>query len=172
MLQPVFLRTARRGRDARGHPTRGPSPSERALARENKRFDKRTAGRLDGRACEAIPSGPPSAAVERSAWGSGTEGKEGLVTESYMAGDEHWIKVERQPLCRTICESRQGPCQSIDLEISSSAVVLRGTGGGTRSVHHSDVEVDQRVRAFHGDTEVGPYYPYGDADKIVILGTR
>ena len=94
------------------------------------------------------------------------------MTESYMAGDEHWILVERQPLCRTLCESRRGPCQGIELKISDSAVVLRGPGGDARPASHSDVEVDQRVRAFHGDTTMGPYYPGGEADKIVILGTR
>ena len=152
-------------------PDQGRSPSERALARENERFDERMAGRLDGRACEATMSSPASA-VERSAWGSGTEGKEGLVTVSYTAGDEHWITVEREPLCRTLCESRRGPCQGIELEISGSTVVLRGPGDEARRASHSDVGVDQRVRAFHGDTTMGPYYPGGEADKVVILGTR
>ena len=95
------------------------------------------------------------------------------MTESYMAGEEHWILVEREPLCRTLCESHRGPCQGIDLEISGSAVVVvRGRGGEARRASHSEVEVDQRVRVFHGDTEMGPYDPHGDADKIVILGTR
>ena len=131
------------------------------------------AERFDARACEATRSVAPSAA-ERSAWGDGGRagGKEGLVTESYMAGDEHWILVEREPVCRTLCESRRGPCQGIELEISDSTVVLRGPGGDARPAPRSDVEVDQRFRAFHGDTEVGPYYPYGEADKIVILRTR
>ena len=93
------------------------------------------------------------------------------MTESYMAGEEHWILVEREPLCRTRRESRRGPCQGIELEISDSAVVLRGPGGDARA-SHSDVEVDQRVRAFHGDTTMGPYHPGGEADRIVILGTR
>lgn len=131
------------------------------------------AERFDARACEATRSVAPSAA-ERSAWGYGGRagGKEGLVTESYMAGDEHWILVEREPVCRTLCESRRGPCQGIELEISDSTVVLRGPGGDARPAPHSDVEVDQRVRAFHGDTTMGPYYPGGEADKIVNLGTR
>jgi hypothetical protein len=153
-------------------PDQGGSPSERALARENERYLKRMADRFDARACEATRSVTPSADAERSAWGSGTEGKEGLVTESYTAGEEHWITVEREPVCRTLCESRQGPCQGIELEISDSTVVLRGSGGDTRPASHSDVEVDRRVRAFHGDTTMGPYYPGGEADKVVILGTR
>ncbi len=59
----------------------------------------------------------------------------------------------------------------MDLEISDSTVVLRCPGGDAQA-SHSDVEMEQRVRAFHSDTEVGPYYPYGEADKIVIPGTR
>ena len=75
-----------------------PSAGERALARENERYRERMAERLGARACEATRSVAPSAA-ERSAWGDGgpAGGKEGLVTESYMAGDEHWISVERGP---------------------------------------------------------------------------
>ena len=150
-----------------------PSAGERALARENERYRKRMAQRFGARSCEVTRSEDPSAA-ERSAWGDGRRagGKEGLVTESYTAGEEHWILVEREPVCRTLCESRRGPCQGIDLEISGSAVVVRGPAGEARPASHADVEVDQRVRAFHADTEMGPYYPYGNADKIVILGTR
>lgn len=143
-----------------------PSAGERALARENERYRRRMAERLeDARACDATRSVAPSAA-ERSAWGDGgrAEGKEGLVAESYMAGDEHWILVEREPVCRTLCESRRGPCQGIELEISNSTVVLRGPGGDARPASHSDVEVDETVRAFHGDTTMGPYYPGGEAD--------
>ena len=109
-----------------------PSAGERALSRENERYRRRMAERaerFDARACEATRSVAPSA--ERSAWGDGGRagGKEGLVAESYMAGDGHWILVEREPVCRTLCESRRGPCQGIELEISGSTVVLRGPGG-------------------------------------------
>src|SRR3712207_8965407 len=45
------------------------------------RLEKRMAGRLDGRACEATRSG--AAAVERSAWGSGGDRKSTRLNSSH-----------------------------------------------------------------------------------------